>query len=79
MRFKLMLTDSGITDDDLTNIKTKVMIVYAEHDLIKEEHILHIAGLIPGCKLVKINDCTHLSVPQQPGTINAIKDYLQSN
>jgi len=77
MRFNLMLTDSGISDEDLKEVKTSVMIVYAEKDMITEEHIQHIAGLIPGCRLEKVLECTHMSVPYQDETIRIMQEYLK--
>ncbi|MBA4384100.1 MAG: hypothetical protein C0410_05135 [Anaerolinea sp.] len=76
MRFELMLTDTGITENDLRNIKTKVMILYAERDMIKEEHILQIAGDIPNCNLHKVMDCHHLNIPYKLETIKLLKDFL---
>lgn len=76
MRFQLMLTDTGITDDDLNKISSKVLLIYAEKDMIVEEHFLHIAGLIPSIKLIKMNGCTHLTTPLQIETIAHIKDFL---
>lgn len=78
MRFELMLTDTGITEVDLKNIKTSIMIVYAEKDMIKEEHILSIAAQIPGCKSHKVMGCHHLNIPFQEETIKLTKDYLNN-
>lgn len=76
MRFELMLTDTGITEADLQKVKTSVMIVYAEKDMIKEEHILSIAEQIPGCKSHKVMGCHHLNIPFQEETIKVMQDYL---
>lgn len=76
MRFELMLTDTGITDEDLQNIKTNTMILYAENDLITEEHILQISGQIPDCQVRKINNCNHFTIPFLSETIRTIQDYL---
>lgn len=78
MRFQLMLTDTGITDDDLKKISSKVLLIYAEKDMIVEEHFLHIAELIPSIKLIKMYGCTHLSTPLQAETISHIRDFLSS-
>lgn len=79
MRFELMLTDTGITESDLQNIKTRVMILYAEKDMIKEEHILKIAGDIPGCKLHKVLGCHHLNIAYQEDTIKEMQEFLNNN
>jgi len=78
MRFELMLTDTGITDEDLQSLKTSVMILYAENDLITEEHILQISSQIPGCRVRKINNCNHFTIPFLSETIKTIQDYLLS-
>jgi len=78
MRFHLMLTDSGIRDEDLKRIKTKVMIIYAEKDMVAEEHITHIAKQIPGCRLEKVMDCTHMTVPYQEETIRIMRGFLKT-
>ncbi len=76
MRFNLMLTDTGITEDDLRSIHTKVKILYAERDMVKEEHLQQIAGLIAGANLEKVPACNHLTIPYQEKTIAAISDFL---
>ena len=76
MRFELMLTDTGITEADLQNIKTRVKILYAERDMIKEEHILYLADKIPGCEVHKVMGCHHLNIPFQAETIKVMQDYL---
>ena len=78
MRFQLMQTDSGIRDEDLKGIKTKVMIIYAEKDMVAEDHITHIAKLIPGCKLEKVMDCTHMTVPHQAETLRIMHAFLNA-
>ncbi len=76
MQFKLMLTDSGITNEDLKNIRSKVMILYAERDMIPEEHFLEIASLIPGCLLEKVMDSSHRGLPKMETTIELMRDFL---
>jgi pimeloyl-ACP methyl ester carboxylesterase len=77
MRFELMLTDTGITEADLQNIKTRVKIMYAERDMIKEEHILYLADKIPGCEVHKVMGCHHLNIPFQEETIKVMQEYLK--
>jgi phosphatidylglycerol lysyltransferase len=76
MRFQLMLSDSGITEKDLKNISSEVMILYAEKDMVLEEHIQHIAGMIPGCRLEKVMGCNHLNISRKSQAIFLIKDFL---
>jgi pimeloyl-ACP methyl ester carboxylesterase len=78
MRFQLMQTDSGIRDEDLKRINTKVMIIYAEKDMVAEDHITHIAKLIPDCKLEKVMDCTHMTIPHQEETLRIIRAFLNA-
>lgn len=76
MRMNLMLTDIGISDAELRSIRTNIKFIYAQHDLIKEEHINQLAGLIPNSTLDKINDCNHLSVLNERHAIQIMRDYL---
>jgi len=76
MRFNLMLTDIGITDGELKNIRTDVKIIYAEHDMIKEAHIKQLAALIPHATHDKINHCNHMTILSKKEAIEIIKNYL---
>ncbi|MBN1965283.1 MAG: alpha/beta hydrolase [Anaerolineae bacterium] len=78
MRFELMLTDIGISDDQLRGITTSLRILYAEKDMIKEDHFLAIHDLVPGSTLRKIAHSTHMSIPNKPETIQDIQHYLTS-
>ena len=76
MRFDLMLKDIGLTDQDLRKIRTKMRILYAEHDMIKEEHILDIAHLIPGATVRRVEDCNHMTILHREDTLEDIRTYL---
>jgi pimeloyl-ACP methyl ester carboxylesterase len=76
MRFELMLNDIGLSDDDLRAIRGDIKILYAEKDLIREDHLLKIAALIPGASVVKIGSCNHFSILKKTETIAAIKEFL---
>jgi pimeloyl-ACP methyl ester carboxylesterase len=76
MRFDLMLHDIGLSDDDLRGIRTRVKILYAEKDMIKEEHIQQIAGLIPQASLSKIADCTHLTIVKSEEALRVMEAFL---
>ncbi len=76
MRFELMMNDIGISDNDLKSIKTKMCFLYAEKEMIKEDHILHIAGLVPGAEVVKIDNCSHMNIYKQPEAIRVMLDFL---
>ncbi|MBN1218071.1 MAG: alpha/beta hydrolase [Anaerolineae bacterium] len=76
MRFDLMLNDIGITAEELGSIQTSLRILYAEKDMIKEEHIKEMGGLIPGATIKKIGHCNHLTIFYKKETIEDIRDYL---
>lgn len=77
VRFKLLLTDSGISGEALMKIQSRVMLLYAERDMVKEEHILEIASKIPGVELKKIMNSNHLNIIYQMETITALKQFLE--
>jgi pimeloyl-ACP methyl ester carboxylesterase len=76
LRFELMLSDIGLSREDLRSIRAPVAVMYASDDMIKEEHILDIAGSIPGSALRKIEGCSHLSILKKDAAIEFMKDYL---
>jgi pimeloyl-ACP methyl ester carboxylesterase len=76
MRFELMLDDIGLTDKDLRSIRTGLQILYAEHDMIKEDHILEMGSLIPGATVRKIAGCSHLTIVSRQAAIQAMREYL---
>ena len=76
MRFNLMLTDIGITDDELKSIRTDIKIIYAEHDMIKETHLKQLAELIPTASLDKIEGCNHMTILNKREAIDVMKRYL---
>lgn len=79
MRFELMLNDTGITEEDLRQIKTKVGILYAERDMIKEDHIAEIHRNIPDSKLIKVSGCNHMSILKKEEAIKEMRGYLESH
>lgn len=50
-RFRLLLEQPNITDDELKQIKSKTLVLAGNHDLVLEEHIKHIASQIPNASL----------------------------
>jgi len=76
MRYELMLNDIGITAEELRDIRTGMKILYAEDEMIKEDHIKEIADLIPNTSLERIDGCTHMNILDQTGTVAAIRAYL---
>lgn len=78
LRTDLMLNDIGITPGELSSIQTSLRILYAEHDMIKEDHILEIGRLVPGSTVRKIKRCNHLTILNRQETIRDIHSYLAS-
>jgi len=77
LRFNLMLTDIGLSAQDLAGIRTKVRILYAEHDLVKESHILEIGRLIPDAGVRKVDGCNHITVFEKKESIADITEFLR--
>ncbi|MDR1322329.1 MAG: alpha/beta hydrolase [Gracilibacteraceae bacterium] len=77
MRWELMLKDIGITDEELKEIRANVYILYAENDMIKEEHLLKMAELIKNCQIKKIKNTTHSNIYKSEETIKEIIEYLK--
>jgi pimeloyl-ACP methyl ester carboxylesterase len=78
MRFRLMLMDIGLTEDDMRSIRTSMRFLYAEKDMIKEDHIREIASLVPGSTIRKIGRCSHISILKSLEAISDMRDYLKS-
>lgn len=76
LRFDLMLRDMGISEEALQGIRAEMLILYAEHDMIKEDHLQRLAELVPGARLQKIMGCTHMSIYRHPEAIRAMRDFL---
>jgi pimeloyl-ACP methyl ester carboxylesterase len=47
-----MLTFKDYTDDDMRSIKAATMVIAAQYDVIRLEHIIKMSHLIPGARLV---------------------------
>jgi pimeloyl-ACP methyl ester carboxylesterase len=77
LRWNLMLTDIGLTPEDMRSIRTSVRILYAEKDMIKESHILEIGGFIPNATVRKIGHCDHMSIMEKRDTVDDIAKYLK--
>jgi pimeloyl-ACP methyl ester carboxylesterase len=77
LRFDLMLEDIGISAEELTGIRTNLRILYAEHDMIKESHILEIGRLVPGAIVKKFDGCNHLSIFSKKEAIEELQAYFQ--
>jgi pimeloyl-ACP methyl ester carboxylesterase len=76
--WELMLNDIGITEEELGAINANIFILYAENDMIREEHILQISRLIKDCKTKKIKHSHHLNLYKKNETIKEILKFLSS-
>ena len=76
MLVDLMLEDIGLSDEDLRQIKAELLIAYAPKDMIYEEHFKQTADLVPGCKLVKIPKCNHLTIMRREKLREVIWEFL---
>jgi pimeloyl-ACP methyl ester carboxylesterase len=76
MIIDLMLRDIGLSFADLGTITTRMKIIYAEREMIKEKHIKDIAAAIPGCELEKVMGCNHISIVRAPAAIKIMQEYL---
>jgi pimeloyl-ACP methyl ester carboxylesterase len=74
--WELMLKDTGITEEELGKINASMLILYADNDTIKEEHILKMSQLIKNCKIKKIENSNHLNIYKRNETINEILKYI---
>jgi pimeloyl-ACP methyl ester carboxylesterase len=78
LRLDLMLTDIGISAEELGGIRTSMRFLYAEKDLIKEEHILEMVRLVPGATVRKIAGCNHMNILNQQEAIEDMQAYLSA-
>jgi pimeloyl-ACP methyl ester carboxylesterase len=76
LRYDLMLNDIGITAEELGDIQTSLRILYAEHDMVKEEHILEMGRLVPGATVKQIERSNHLTILYKDETIEDMREYL---
>jgi len=76
-KWELMLFDIGLTENDLKSINANIFIIYAENDLIKEEHIFKMAELIKNCKLQKMVKSTHSDIFKKEETIKEIINFIK--
>ena len=78
LRLDLMLTDIGISAEELGGIRTSMRFLYAEKDLIKEDHILEMVRLVPGATVRKIGGCNHMNILNQQEAIEDMQAYLSA-
>jgi pimeloyl-ACP methyl ester carboxylesterase len=74
MRFDLMAKHPNIPTKELSKIKIPVLIMSADDDLIKAEHIMEIYRSIPNSNLVVLPGATHFALHQDPEIFNYMAD-----
>jgi pimeloyl-ACP methyl ester carboxylesterase len=47
-----MLTFKDLSDNDIRSIKAPTLLMVADHDVVKPEHVLEMSHLIPDARLV---------------------------
>lgn len=76
LRTALMLKDYGITADDLRKIDGKIALIFAEKDMITDEHMEEMAELIPDASFLRIQGTTHMNVISHPELIQLVNDSI---
>lgn len=73
----MWITKEVISNDHLSKIKSKFLIVYGDRDVTKLEHGLHIYRTIPGSQLTILPNTSHMVFMEKPTLIsNLIVDFL---
>ncbi|MDF2514608.1 MAG: alpha/beta hydrolase [Herbinix sp.] len=60
-KYKLMVTQPNIEDEELANIRIETLVLAGSKDMIQEKHTRHIAECIPGSSLQILEDEDHMS------------------
>lgn len=66
-------TQPDFTDAQLARITAPTLLVDGDHDeIVRREHLEHVASTIPGARLVIIPDASHFVLFQQPAAFNRV-------
>ena len=68
--FTMLLTEPHLTFDELKTIKSPVLVMAGEHDLILDKHTKAIAASIPNSKLIIFKGATHYAPVEVPKEFN---------
>jgi pimeloyl-ACP methyl ester carboxylesterase len=68
----MWVTKAVISDDHLSKIKSKFLVVYGDKDVTKLEHGLHIYRTIPGAQLAILPKTTHHVFAEKPALISQL-------
>ena len=76
-KIKLMLTEPNISDDELRRIKNPTVILAGEKDIVKKEHILHVADMIENSAVEILHGESHSGyVVHSPKLYGILEKYL---
>ncbi|WP_157837463.1 alpha/beta fold hydrolase [Chryseobacterium sp. P1-3] len=77
---KIMLTEPNISKNDLNKIKSPVLVIAGDRDVIKPDHTEFISQQIPNAEKKIYNDTTHMVPYEKPDQLNAdILSFLEKN
>ncbi|WP_343680055.1 alpha/beta fold hydrolase [Chryseobacterium arthrosphaerae] len=77
---KIMLTEPNISKKDLNRIKSPVLVIAGDKDVIKPDHTEMIARQIPDAEKIIYKDTTHMVPYERPDELNAdILKFLEKN
>ncbi|MFN1216695.1 alpha/beta fold hydrolase [Chryseobacterium kwangjuense] len=68
---KIMLNEPHISEKDLTKIKSPVLVIAGDKDVIKQEHTKMMAKQIPNAELKIYKDATHMIPFEKADELNA--------
>ncbi|ROI01569.1 alpha/beta fold hydrolase [Chryseobacterium sp. G0240] len=68
---KIMLTEPGISKRDLNKIKSPVLVIAGDKDVIKPDHTAFISKQIPNAEMKIYKDTTHMVPFEKPDELNA--------
>lgn len=68
---KIMLTQPNISKDDLKKIKSPVLVIAGDKDVIKPDHTEFISKQIPNAEMKIYKDTTHMVPYEKPDQLNA--------
>lgn len=73
---RMMVRDYELNENDLNQIKSKVLILYAEKDMIKQEHADRLKNAIPNSSLEIVPSTTYNDIVHNEKAIDLICQYM---
>lgn len=68
--FTMLLNEPHLTFDEIKGIRSPMLVMAGEHDMILEKHTRAIAAAIPGAKLVIFKGASHYAPVEMPKQFN---------